>query len=90
MHGIGMTLTSLVAPSSTAPGIEPVRRAAALLTLIVIILGVLLLMTLLVIVSKRIRRRQAAATPRGKPATLSDPWAESARRVEPFDSRDAD
>ena len=89
MRAVCAILTSLPAATATAPSIEPVRKAAAMLTLIVIVLGVLLLAMLLVIVSKRIRRRQAAIAPK-RQAPMSDPWAESARRVQPFDSRDAD
>jgi len=81
-----VALTSLAQTSTAPASIDAARKATLMFTLVALALGVLVLLAVLLLLARRTRRRQAS-TP--KPTgVLVDPWSESARRVQPFDSPD--
>jgi hypothetical protein len=69
--------------------VEPVRKATAMFVLIALVLGVFLAAVIVSVLVKRVRRRlQIGENVHTPTPNLPDPWTESARRVQPFDSRD--
>jgi hypothetical protein len=67
-------------PAATAPDMGVTRQALFMFVLIAVVLAAFLAAVIAMVLARRIRRRQPQ--PR-KAESLVDPWAESARRMEP-------
>jgi hypothetical protein len=80
-----VALTTLAQTGTAPASIDAARKATLMFTLVALSLGVVLLLAVLLVLARRTRRRQATAPrPTG---VLVDPWSESARRVQPFESQ---